>query len=428
MDIARKTAFQVLYEIEKENSYSNLTLNKFIGENRPENPAFVRELVYGTLENRIFLDYHLNALIPSGIDKVKKKEKCFLRMGLYQLMFMDSVPAYAAINETVNLAKKLCRGREGFINGVLRGYVKRSAEIQLPDREKDPMGYLSVKYSFPLWIIELWQQQYGEELCEKLLEASNGSPALAVRVNLLKTDRETLAQKLSRRGFSVSKGEFSQRTLYVEGAGLLDTDLYKDGFFSVQDEASTLAAEFVEPKAYDTVIDVCAAPGGKTTAIGEAMANKGVIFSCDVYPHKLKLIKKQAERTGLTIVETMLLDGRKGNRNFDGKADKVLVDAPCSGLGVIRRKPEIKYKEREDFSQLVQIQKEILERSARYIKPGGTLVYSTCTINRQENREQIENFLANNGEFAIEEMREFLPTEGLDGFFLCKMVRQKSQS
>lgn len=423
MDLNRKTAFQVLFEIEKENSYSNLTLNNFINENKPENPAFVRELVYGVLENRMLLDYYLNYLIPSGLNKVKKKEKCFLRMGLYQIIFMDSVPEYAAINETVNLAKKLCRGRETFVNGVLRGYLKKKDEIKLPEERKEA---LSIKYSFPIWLIDMWANQYGENFCEELLKTSNERPHLSIRVNLMKKTPEMLKSRLESKGFKVECGQHSGRVLYVEGSGLLDTEEYKQGMFSVQDEASTLAADALAPEAGETVIDVCAAPGGKSLAIAEAMSDKGTLYSCDIYEHKLKLIEEQANRLGLSMVKTSLLDGGIGCDNFDGIADRVLVDAPCSGLGVIRRKPEIKYKENEDLSQIVDIQSKILNRAAKYLKVNGTLVYSTCTINKAENEEQIKGFLKDNENFELIEERQYLPTEGLDGFYVCKMIKKSN--
>lgn len=421
MDLNRKTAFQVLFEIEKEQSYSNLTLNNFINENKPDNPAFVREMVYGVLENRMLLDYYLNQLIPSGINKVKKKEKCFLRMGLYQMIFMDSVPDYAAINETVNLAKKLCRGRETFVNGVLRGYLKKKDSISMPTDKKE---FLSIKYSFPIWLIDMWTAQYGEAKCEELLRASNERPHLSIRVNLMKKSPEMLKTRLESKGFKVTEGKYSDRVLYVEGSGLLETDEYKQGLFSVQDEASTLAADAVAPEEGDVIIDVCAAPGGKSLAIAEAMNDKGKLFSCDIYEHKLKLIEEQAQRLGLTVVNPTLLDGTAGNVDFNGIADRVLVDAPCSGLGVIRRKPEIKYKENEDLSQLVEIQSKILNRAAQYLKENGTLVYSTCTINKAENEEQVKAFLKDNINFELVKERQFLPTEGLDGFYVCKMIKK----
>ncbi len=424
MDLTRKTAFDVLLEIERDGAYSNLALNRFAEERNIENTSFLRELVYGVLENRILLDYYLNSLIVKGMKKVKIREATILRMGLYQLIFMDSVPDYAAINESVNLAKKLCRGREGFINGVLRGYVKKKNLIELPSKEDSFEEYLSVRYSFPRWIIDMWKAQYGSALCEEILKATNQRPPLSIRVNTLKTDRATLKGILEDRGFEVREGTFSDRILHVKGSGLLSMEEYKNGFFSVQDEASVMAAEMLDAKSGDLVIDVCAAPGGKTAAIAEIMENRGTIKAFDIYEHKLEIIRNQAKRLGITIITPQLTDGRTGDDSLNEKADKVLVDALCSGLGVIRRKPEIKYKEEEDLSQLICIQRDILERAAEYVKPGGTMVYSTCTINKEENHNQAQRFLRCHGEFELAEEKQFLPVDGTDGFFICKMIKR----
>lgn len=422
MDSGRRTAFQILLEVEEEKAFSNLSSNKYIKQNNPENPAFVRELVYGVLSNKLLLDYYLNLLIPSGIEKVKKREKTLLRMGLYQLKFMKNIPQYAAVNETVSLAKSLCRGREGFINGVLRGYIKKQGELQLPCDDTDEI--LSVKYSFSPWIIKMWKKQYGQESTIKLMEASNSRPVLCIRVNLMKTTVEELSHLLSEKGMVVDKGRYSDIVLYVSGSNILDLEEYKKGLFSIQDETSVLACQYLEPRPGDLVIDTCASPGGKTSAIGEMMDNRGKIISCDIYPHKLELIKKQADRLGITIIETKLLDGIKGDKALSGKADKVLVDAPCSGLGVIRKKPEIKYKEQKDIQKLIKVQSDILNNASYYVKPNGVLLYSTCTINKDENDEQIEKFIKTHEDFEIRYEKQFLPTDGLDGFFICKMMKK----
>ena len=422
MDSGRRTAFQILLEVEEEKAFSNLSSNKYIKQNNPENPAFVRELVYGVLSNKLLLDYYLNLLIPSGIEKVKKREKTLLRMGLYQLKFMKNIPQYAAVNETVSLAKSLCRGREGFINGVLRGYIKKQGELQLPCDDTDEI--LSVKYSFSPWIIKMWKNQYGQESTIKLMEASNSRPVLCIRVNLMKTTVEKLSHLLSEKGMVVDKGRYSDIVLYVSGSNILDLEEYKKGLFSIQDETSVLACQYLEPRPGDLVIDTCASPGGKTSAIGEMMDNRGKIISCDIYPHKLELIKKQADRLGITIIETKLLDGIKGDKALSGKADKVLVDAPCSGLGVIRKKPEIKYKEQKDIQKLIKVQSDILNNASYYVKPNGVLLYSTCTINKDENDEQIEKFIKTHEDFEILYEKQFLPTDGLDGFFICKMMKK----
>lgn len=428
MDINRKTAYHTLFEMETNQAYSNIELNKQIGDLKPESPAFVRELVYGVIENRVYLDHILDQLIPKGIKGLKKQTLTLLRMGLYQLIFMDSVPDYAAVNETVKMARRLVPGRDGFVNGVLRGYSKKKDQLQMPDYDTDPIEYLSLKYSFAKWIVILWSEQYGLEKTEQLLEASNRKPQLSIRVNRLKIGRKELAEKLREKGFTVDHGRLSERALFVRGSGLLDTEEYLNGLFSVQDESSILAAEILAPRSGETVIDVCAAPGGKTLAMAEIMADKGRILAFDIYEHKLELLKKEANRLGLTIIETAEQDGMILNEGLIQSADKVLVDGPCSGLGVIRRKPEIKYKELEDDGrELSDKQLAILEASSQYVKKEGFLVYSTCTVNKVENAEVVSKFLRKHKEFELIRSRQLLPgVDETDGFFICKMRRRGS--
>ena len=429
MDLNRKTAYEVLLDMETNQSYSNLALNNFIEKNKPENPAFVRELVYGVLENRILLDYYLAALVASGLKKVKKQDLTILRMGVYQILAMDSVPDYAAINESVVLARKFCRGRDKFINGVLRNFQRRQAELEasLPDRSFDPAKYLSVRYSAASWLVDLWLAAYGLDKTEGLLAASNGRPLLCLRTNLLKGTREELMQRLVEAGYQVEAGTLSGRSILVtgKGTGILEHDLFREGWFSVQDEASTLTADTVNPKPGNLAVDVCAAPGGKTMAMAELMGTEGEIYAFDIYEHKLKLIQEQAARLGTGIVKTRCQDGRIALKELEGQADCVLADVPCSGLGVIRRKPEIKTKDHAemDFAELVQRQKEILESASTYVKPGGTLVYSTCTVNPEENEEQVRMFCEAHPEFHLDFMNQLMPDRETDGFFISKMSR-----
>ena len=429
MDLNRKTAYEVLLDMETNQSYSNLALNNYIEKNKPENPAFVRELVYGVLENRLLLDWYLGALVPSGLNKVKKQDRILLRMGVYQILSMDSVPDYAAINESVVLARKFCRGRDKFINGVLRNFQRRREEISasFPDRYTDPAKYLSLRYSAASWLVDLWLSAFGMEKTEKLLEASNGRPLLCLRANLLKGSREELMHRLQQEGFQVEAGSLSKRSILVtgKGTGILEHSLFREGWFSVQDEASTLTADMVNPQPGNLVVDVCAAPGGKTMAMAEQMHGEGTVYSFDIYEHKLELIEKQAQRLGTDIVKTRCQDGRTTWKELEECADCVLADVPCSGLGVIRRKPEIKMKDAEelDFEELVQRQKEILEAASKYVKPGGTLVYSTCTVNPAENEEQVAAFLRCHPEFKLEFMKQLMPDRETDGFFLSKMCK-----
>ena len=425
MDINRKTAFDVLMDVEKNGAYSNLSLNSFIEKNRPDSPAFVRELVYGVLRNRMLLDWFLGQLIPSGLKKIKKQDMTLLRMGVYQLSYMKSVPEYAAVSETVNMSKKLARGRERFINGVLRGYIRNRQQLVLPDRGRDLEEYLSIVYSVERWIVQLWTDAYGEEKTEALLKASNETPGLAVRVNLMKTDRKALKEKLEALGFEAEESEVSDRALLVKGSGLLDTEPYREGMFSVQDEASILASDALDAKPGDCIADVCAAPGGKTFATAELMAGKGVIYAMDKYEHKLKLMEAQAKRAGIENIRLLKHDSTEPVEGLKERMDKVLADVPCSGLGVIRRKPEIKYKGMQDLDELIERQRQILQAAASYVKAGGTLVYSTCTINPVENEKQIVEFLRGNKEFKALEQKQLLPDGGTDGFFICRMRKEQ---
>ena len=425
MDINRKTAFDVLMDVEKNVAYSNLSLNSFIEKNRPDSPAFVRELVYGVLRNRMLLDWFLGQLIPSGLKKIKKQDLTLLRMGVYQLSYMKSVPEYAAVSETVNMSKKLARGRERFINGVLRGYIRNRQQLALPDREVNLEEYLSIVYSVERWIVRLWKDAYGAEKTEALLRASNETPELAVRVNLMKTDRKSLKEKLEALGFEAAESEVSDRALLVKGSGLLDTELYREGMFSVQDEASILASDALDAKPGDCIADVCAAPGGKTFATAELMAGKGVIYAMDKYEHKLKLMEAQAKRAGIDNIRLLQHDSTVPVEELKGQMDKVLADVPCSGLGVMRRKPEIKYKGRQELNELIERQRQILLAAASYVKAGGTLVYSTCTINPAENEKQIVEFLRGNKDFKALEQKQLLPDGGTDGFFICRMRKEQ---
>ncbi len=426
MDINRKTAYTVLLKTEKEQAYSNLELNRQIQLLKPDNPPFVRELVYGVLENKIYLDHILSSLIPKGLRGIKKQVLTLLRMGLYQIIFMDSVPSYAAASETVKLAKKLTPGRDGFINGVLRGYEKKKETIVLPDRSRNLIEYLSVRYSYTEWIVKLWLSIFGEEKTERLLAAGNERPDISVRVNFLKTDRKSLASALEKQGFQTKESSESSRVLLVKGSGLLDTVQYREGYFSMQDTASVLAAEALCAKPGETVLDICAAPGGKSLALAEIMENTGLIRSFDIYRHKLSLLEREAERLGISIVETEENDGCAIRSDLSETADCVLVDGPCSGLGVIRRKPEIKYKEiSDDGASLAEKQLRILTVSSRYVKPGGILQYSTCTVNRLENEDVVRQFLENHREFVKVFERQLLPdTDAADGFYICRMEKR----
>jgi len=420
----RLAAYLTLASVEEKKAYSNIALNKYIIRVKPDSPAFVRELVYGVLENKMLFDYIIDHLVPTGSAKLNLNDKIILRMGIYQLDYMDSVPEYAAVNECVNLAKQYCKGREGFINATLREYIREKHKIMLPDRDEDEVEYLSIKYSYEPWIIKLWLQHYDNNFVEELLKAGNMTPDLVIRANWLKAVREDLIARLEAAGCVVEKGKLYEDALHIKNSGaLVDSQMYQNGWFSIQDEASMFVAAMLDPKHGDLVMDVCAAPGGKTMAIAERMNNTGRIIASDIYIRKLNIINQEAKRLGVTNVETKSWDATKTDSEMIDKADRVLVDAPCSGLGVVRRKPEIKYRKRSsEIDSIPAKQLRLLSASAAYVKPGGTIVYSTCTINPAENQNIISEFLKAHHSFSKEEAIQLMPNvNGTDGFFICKM-------
>lgn len=425
MDKNRRIAYLTLMDVEAKHAYSNIALNHQIKSGNPDAPAFVRELVYGVLENKTYLDYIIEHFISTPVCKMKGSDLTVLRLGLYQLKFLDGVPDYAAVNESVDLAKKYCKGREGFINGVLRSFLRAGKEVELPDRTKDEVRYLSVKYSYEPWIIEMWKEQYAPEFVEELLAAGNKTPDLVIRVNFLKTTREDLKRRIIAKGFRADDGLLCKEALHVEGRGLLGGRLYNSGMFSVQDESSILAVNILDPQPDETIMDVCAAPGGKSLAIAEKMNNRGSVVSWDIYKRKLAIIDKEAERLGVSIITTKTWDATRVDSSMAEKADRVLVDAPCSGLGVVRRKPEIKFKRKtREFDEFPKKQLAILSASSKYVKPGGILVYSTCTISPYENQQVVKDFLKANPTFSKEEELQLLPNvNNTDGFFICKMKK-----
>lgn len=425
MDSSRKVAFLALLEIDKNQAFSNLVLNKLIEKENPENPAFARELVYGVLKNRLYIDNIIDNLARSGVKKIKSRELNILRLGVYQIKFLESVPDYAAVDESVKLAKKYAHGKDKFVNGALRNLIRSKDQDYLPSQENE-IDYLSIKYSFSAWIIALWKKEYSLEKIQSILKASNETPELIVRVNSMITDRDALARELEVLDYEVKKSEMVDTALICKGSNLIETDQFKDGKFSIQDEVSQIAVKTIDAKPQELILDMCAAPGGKTLAMAETMNNQGKILAFDIYQHKLDLIEKNAKRLNIKNIKTKCQNSSKIDRKYIDSFQKVLCDVPCSGLGVIRRKPEIKLKDKPDLESLYEIQSSILENGAKYLKVGGVLVYSTCTINKEENENQIQKFLKTNGNFELEWSKQFLPDEDeTDGFYIAKLIRKK---
>lgn len=433
MKSARQTAFEILNKIQRDESYSNLALDSALdkAEIDVKEKRFVSALVYGVTERRITLDYNLSLYLSQPLKKLKPQVLTALRLGAYQILFMDKIPDSAAVNESVKLVKmNKTAFASGLVNAVLHKIAKNGLKTD---------GSMSVKYSAPEWLCKMWCESYGEENAEKILEASFGAVDNTLRVNTAKTNADELCEILSAEGFQCEKNTTVENSLTVKNGGAVHkTKAYADGLFHVQDVASQLCCKALDVREGETVIDVCAAPGGKTFTLSEMMNNTGKVVSCDIYPQRLKLIKDGAERLGLTNIDTVQNDGSEFNSSLP-EANKILCDVPCSGLGVIRKKPEIRFKKCEEVDKLKDLQYSILCVSSRYLKIGGKLVYSTCSLNPEENENIINKFLAEHEDFrsvrVLPELKRYAEDtdyltlmphiHGCDGFFISCVERVK---
>ncbi|QJD83466.1 16S rRNA (cytosine(967)-C(5))-methyltransferase RsmB [Cohnella herbarum] len=449
---AREIAMSVLHNVETQGAYSGLELNQALQSAELSRPdaSLATELVYGTIQRLNTIDHELKGRVKGWPNKIDPWVRSLLRMSYYQLRWLSRVPAHAAVDEAVRIAKKRGHaGIGGLVNGVLRGLLRDGLEstlpVNLPATER-----ISLTHSHPLWLVERWVAEYGEQLTEEMCMANNEHPHASARVNRLKATRDQVIAGMSDAGMEAVPSPLSQEGIIAFKAGnLVHSDWFKQGFISVQDESSMLVAAVAAPKPGMQVLDCCAAPGGKSTHLAEIMRNEGKIIANDVHPHKEALIKQQADRLGLTCVETMTGDALElPERIAPQSCDVVLLDAPCSGFGVIRRKPEIKWnKTAEDIESLSRLQGRLLRQVQSLVKPGGTLVYSTCTIASEENESTIKSFLAEFPEFVLDAewpdevlvplraagklpenfsgMLQLLPQMfGSDGFFIARLRKQ----
>ena len=388
MSNPRNIAFNVLMKIEQDNAYSNIALNNAIRENNLSglDSSFVSALVYGVLERKITLDYII-------------RQYSILRLGILQLLFMDKIPESAAVNESVNLAKKhKLQKSSGFINGILRSITRAEEKYRLPDKS-DKVLYYSVKYSAPQELVRLWINSYGELNTEQLLLSLGGRPKICARVNTLKTDKNSLIAELAKENVTAEEIPFLKNAVSLTGTGSIERlSAYRSGKLHIQDASSQLCVDFLSPKPREVLLDICSAPGGKAFTAAQYMGDRGKIFACDLYDHKLKLIGDGAKRLGIHSIVTLKRDGASSDISLP-LADKILCDVPCSGLGILSRKPEIRYKDNLITDDLPELQYKILCQSARYLANGGRLVYSTCTLNPAENNKNTQRFLEEHPDF-----------------------------
>lgn len=439
----RNLAFKVLMSVENDGAYSSIALNNSIKENKLSSldASFLSSLVYGVLERKLLLDYIIKHYSKIPLRKIELETKTILRLGVFQLLFMDKVPESAAVNESVKLAKKhKLQKSAGFINAVLRNITRAEVKYTLPDRKKDEIYYLSVKYSCPQDVVRLWVKSYGVDITEKILISLSGRPNLTARVNTLKTTADELISELKSEGVEAEKSPLAENAVTLKSTGSIEgLKAYKDGKLYIQDLSSQLCVKALNPQPRDILIDVCSAPGGKSFTSAQYMKNRGKIYAFDIYDHKLKLIENTAKRLGIDMIFTDIRNAQSDRRELP-LADKVLCDVPCSGLGIINRKPEIRYKEDLLNPELPKLQYEILCNSCKYVAAGGVLVYSTCTLNPEENNKNAERFLSEHKDFepykidigiksVVEESENTLTlipgVHPTDGFFISAFRRIK---
>ncbi len=433
---ARETALNVLLACRKEGGWSNGVLKAYTARDRLDSrdSALAARLCYGVLQNRNCLDFYLQQLLTGKIKNLHPAVRDILHLGLYQLYFMDKIPQSAAVNESVELTKKYCRRQQnapGLVNGVLRNAVRSKGSLKEPVSWED-------KYSHPGDLINLLKSYVGKERLEPMLKANNTVAPMTVQVNTLKISADTLREQLKAEGVSAQMHPWLADCLVLSGTGNLEgLPSFREGAFYVQDAAAKLSVLCADIKPGQQVLDCCAAPGGKSFAAAIAMEGQGSIISCDIHPHKIELIAKGAARLGFASIRAMQHDATEFRPEWEEKMDTVIADVPCSGLGIIRKKPDIRYKDLSAAAELPALQKKIIDNAARYVRPGGLLLYSTCTLVQAENEGVVEEFLRTHPNFTTEPlplsapfpknesgMLALVPEEyDTDGFFICRLRR-----
>ena len=426
MKDARYTAVQALLRQSTANSYSNLVIDSLITQNKLDqrDSSFASALFFGTLERLITIDHILSAYSAKPLKKLSPAVREILRTGICQLKFMDGIDDYAAVSESVNLVKKMGNAKaSGFVNGVLRSFLRDGKTI--PPVTGGRTEQLAIEYSCPAWLIRIWMEHYGEAACLRMLESSLGKPPIYLRANPLKTDAEQLAASLKEQGINCFPDSEIVGCVTVNGRVVVERlEAFQQGLFHVQDKASQICAISLDAKPGERVLDVCSAPGGKTFTIAQQMKNTGEVIARDLHAKRAALVRKGAQRLGLSIVKASAGDASVFDESM-GVFERVLCDVPCSGFGIIRRKPEIKYKTPESIQNLPEIQYKILKISSQYLKEGGQLVYSTCTLLPAENEQVVAHFLKSNEEFFLVSQKTYTgETIDTDGFFVSVLQKR----
>lgn len=440
---AREAALLALNDCQRQGGWSDAILKKRLtdGQLDSRDSALATQLCFGVLQNRLLLDFYLSHFSNLPLKRMEGRVVEALRLGAYQMIFLDKIPHSAAVNSSVELTRKFCKNPRaaGMVNGILRN-LERNIDNLPTIPQNDPASYLSTLYSHPAWLVGELLTALGSEETARLLAADNGPAPITAMANTTKTTVEELAAALEGEGVTAQPHPWLANCLILSKTGSLERlKAFQDGLFYIQDPASKLAALALDPKPGMKVLDCCAAPGGKSFACAIQMEGTGEVISCDLHPHKKKLIQAGADRLGFHNITPMTADGKVFRPQWENAFDRVLVDAPCSGLGVIRKKPDIRYKDPEPLKDLPQVQRAILDNAARYVKRDGLLVYSTCTLLRRENEEVALSFLENHPDFKVEgfplpeyvgDARTGMLTlwphrQGTDGFFICKLRKEE---
>ncbi len=443
IDKVRELALKVLYQINENEAYSNIALDEMINKNRNEmdlrDIGLISEIVYGVTTWKLTLDEIIKKYSKIKLKKISPWILEILRMGIYQIIFLDKIPKSAAVNESVNLAKRYGhKSSSNFVNAILRKVNKKDYE-ELFEIE-DNIERISKTTSMPIWIIEELLKNNNIKDVEKICINSNLKPKISIRINKLKTNKNELVKRLELEGYCIEEGILEDFLILNKTKNIENIESFKLGLFTIQDEVAGLVPNILNPNKNQTILDACSAPGGKTTYLAEIMENTGEIIAWDIHEHRLKLVQETAKRLGIENIKTEEKDASKYDEKYKEKFDKILLDVPCLGIGVLKRKPDIKWKrKKEDIQTITKIQQQILQNCSKYLKKGGEIVYSTCTIINNENKDIINDFLVNNKDFKIEKIQvkeeyfkkyiqenhflQVYQNEDTDGFFITKIKK-----